>query len=323
MIGRAVTALLLVCGIGAASAGPAQASFFATGTNPAGNSADPANAERDLTEAAIGYDRNRGVLRAAVRLAGPAGSAPTFIGVFAGTRGPQGCNVYPAIGVSFITGGTDPQWHRLEGPGTPSQSGRVTMRTEDGGKVLLFEAESTRLEGVTPNCMIATLTDPGAATTVFDGIGPVDLIAQPDLGVEFGSMPDPFATGRSRQVKLTIRNTGDASAPKVKLRFKQAKGIKISPSKVTVGSIKAGAKRVVKVRITPSTKAKRTTDLTAIAASGKFEAQTKTEITHRKRKAPSSGGGGSGGGGGGSQTCVRWIPDFSGESGGSLGLVPC
>lgn len=36
-----------------------------------------------------------------------------------------------------------------------------------------------------------------------------------------------------------------------------------------------------------------------------------------------------GGGGGGSgtptppRTCTRWVPDFTGESGGSLGLVPC
>lgn len=324
MSNRARAALRIGAGSAAivgvwSAAPPAQASFFAVAEAPAGNSADPANPGRDLTAAGIGYNRTTGLLRAAVQFAGPPTADEAFVGIFVGTRGPGGCNVYPAVGITSFSFGGDARWARVDGPGGVT-AGNASAKGR-GETTQTFEAQDRRLEGVTPNCAIATLTAPGDAKVVYDAIGPIDLVAQAELAAKFAGVPEPFVTGRSRQVSVIVRNVGDADSGKQRLRIRSERGVTVKPSVVTVGSIKPGAKRTVKVRVTPSRKAKPFTDLTAIVGKAPLEAQAKTKVWHRAARKPSSGGGG--GGRGGSQVCNRWLPDISGETGGSLALVPC
>lgn len=320
-IRRAGAATGMALAAALALAGPAEASFFVSVEEPAGDSTDPARADRDLTAGGIFYDRKTGSLRGAIRLAGAPTGAPTMAVLAAGTRGPQGCNVYPAVGFSADIATGDPRWHRFEAPGS-GRSGPPSVRGT-GQTVQAFEAQDDDLEGVTPNCAIITLGDPTNAATIYDAIGPVDLTALPDLTTEISGVPDVFRTGRSRQVTVTVRNGGDAASGPIRVHFKTERGVAVGPSRPTVKSIDPGGKRTVKVRVTPSSRAARLTDLTAIVKAGEFEARAETRIIHRPKPRPSTRGGGGGGGTGGGRVCTRWIPDFSGETGGYLGLVPC
>jgi hypothetical protein len=73
--------------------------------------------------------------------------------------------------------------------------------------------------------------------------------------------------------------------------------------------------------VTLSPRARTATDLKVTAAAGRLIArQETTTISVRK---PTKPGGGGGGADGSSGTCVRYLDDPSGGTGGSLILVPC
>ncbi len=85
--------------------------------------------------------------------------------------------------------------------------------------------------------------------------------------------------------------------------------------------IRPGSRKHVRVRVRLFRSAGTSADLKVIARSGKLRAGAETKLRLKLPKKPPTGDGGGTGSGGG--VCVQYFPDLSGETGGSLGLVPC
>jgi hypothetical protein len=305
-----------------ALAAGASASFVGQATDPSGDSADP-NPGRDIVGAGLAYDPRTGGLFGTVRLRGEPGDAPGLLTLFAGMRTPTGCNGYPAAGFGSMTDELGAAWLRLD-----DSSGTATARGDadkDGFRSALqeFEATDRQLAGRRPNCAVATLTEPGNAAVVYDTVGPIALVGQPVLALRIGRVPDRIPEGKTRKIKLTVSNTGNAPTRRVRLKVARAKGLKAIVKPRVLKRIAAGRKRTVSVSVTLGTRASLTTDLKVSARAGKLVARDEDTLSVRRKDKPSSDGGGGGGGYDGPKTCVRFIPDFSGETGGSLGLVPC
>jgi hypothetical protein len=99
-----------------------------------------------------------------------------------------------------------------------------------------------------------------------------------------------------------------------------ARGLRVSPSTRTLAPLAAGRTRTATLRVRLSTRARASTRLRVTATAGDQRVRTEGRIRLLR---PSSGGGGGGGGSTPPRTCNRWMPDISGETGGSLVLVPC
>jgi hypothetical protein len=305
-------------GLGLLTAPLAQANFLGAAKDPAGDAADPSPA-RDIVAAAIAYDRRSGELRGGIALRGaPASETSSFIGLFAGVRTAKGCNGYPAIGFGSYSDEWGASWARLEGPGPPSRSGEAD-KTGYLDPVQEFEISTRALAGRKVDCVVATLTEPGNATVVYDGIGPIPLRALPALEATLGEVSEPLRPGQQRRIKLTLRNPGDALTGRVKISFKRARGLQVqAPRKLA--PIRPGKRRTVTIKVTLNKRASNPTTLSAVIAAGKLSARVEESLYFRS---PPSGGNGDGGEGSSPQLCNRWLPDLSGESGGSLTLVPC
>jgi hypothetical protein len=108
------------------------------------------------------------------------------------------------------------------------------------------------------------------------------------------------------------------------LKIGRARGLKTTVKKRALKPIAPGRRRTVKVKVTLGARARTATDLKVTATAGKLVARTEEALYIRRKQAkPSPGGGDGGGGQGGPQVCNRYSPDFTGETGGSLILVPC
>jgi hypothetical protein len=178
---------------------------------------------------------------------------------------------------------------------------------------------------------MASLTEPGNAANVYDSVGPIALVGQPVLSWRIRGVPKRIPEGQSRTVKLVVANTGHARTRKVRLKIGRARGLKTTVKKRALKPIAPGRRRTVKVKVTLGARARTATDLKVTATdlkvtatAGKLVARTEeTLYIQRKQSKPSPGGGDGGGGQGGPQVCNRYSPDFTGETGGSLILVPC
>ena len=315
---RARTAVaLLAAALGlAAVPSSASATQLVVGEDPAGDAADP-HPGRDLVGVALTYDRRTGHLRAGVRLAGtPSDDAPANLTVFAGHRTATGCNRFPAIGFATQTDLRTAQWVRLDGADAAPTTGWADKRYEDAAEE--YEVTDRALAGERPDCVVAQLNEPGNTAVVYDVAGPFDLRGLPELEAKLGRLPATMAPGRTRTVRLTLRNPGDASTGRVRLSASRARGMTVRMPR-SVPALRAGAKRTVPIRVTLSRRARSTTPLrvTATAASG-LRARDEGSLSLR-RAAPGGGGGGGGGdSGSGSGLCYRytWYPPFS-------ELVPC
>ncbi|MDO8188769.1 hypothetical protein Q5424_19940 [Conexibacter sp. JD483] len=295
----------------------AQAAFVATGSDPAGDQPVPG---RDLVGAGVGYDRRSGELVAAVALRGDPVAAPGFLSVLVARRTAGGCDGSPAAGFGSFTDEFDALWHRFASPTTVTAQGESGKR---GGATARqqFTVTDRRLAGLRVDCAIVMLSEPGRPELVHDTIGPLPLRALPGLALGLGA-PRRVRSGRGFTVKATVTNPGDAPTGRVVLRLAKARGMSAAPRTVTVRSIRPGGRATVSIRIRLSERADTATDLRVSARAGRLAVVgERTVLVRKPRRDPPSGGGG--GGTGGSRTCVRWIPDYSGESGGSLGLVPC
>lgn len=315
------TLLVLAIGLGLVAAPVASANLVGIADDPAGDAADPAPA-RDLVGAALGYDRRRGGLIGMVRFRGaPTSGTSGLVTIFAGKSTPEGCNGYPAVGFSTPTDGNDPRWHLFEGPqtvgvfGSPRTSGARTA-------VQRFEVIDRRLAGKQPDCMIATLTAPGDASVVYDSTGPIPLVAEPVTQLQLRDVPKRMRANRARRVRVTVSNAGDAPTAEVRVRVASARGLRVGPTTARLRSIAPGKSRTVTLRVSLSARARAQTTLKVTATAGKQKVEASGRIALQR---PARQGGTSGGSGAGRppMVCNRWIPDFSGESGGYLGLVPC
>lgn len=313
--------LAVLVGLGLAGAPAASASLVAIAEDPPGDSSDPAPA-RDILNAALGYDRRRGALVGMVRFRGaPTADTAGLITIFAGTRTPEGCNGYPAVGFSTVTDGLRPRWHVFEAAGSSGVFGD-TRKSGAGTAIQQFEAVDRKMAGKQPDCMIATLTAPGDASVLYDTTGPIPLVAQPVTQLRLQGVPKRLPADRPRRVRVTVTNAGDAPTRPVRLRVASARGLRATPASSRMQAIAPGKSRTVTLRVSLSSRARAQTPLklTATAGDQKVEAVGRIALQRPARK------GGSGSGSGTSRpptVCNRWMPDISGETGGSLALVPC
>jgi len=297
----------------------ARADFIATATDPSGDAADPSPG-RDIMSVGLAYNRKEGSLSGYVRLRGSPDGIPSFITLFAAVRTAAGCDGYPAGGFGSYSDEFGASWVRLDSStGPPAARGDADKRGFDS-EVQTFEASDAALGGRPWDCVVATITEPRNAAYVYDTTGPIELVGQPGLSVRVRA-PKQFRRNRSQSLKITLSNPGDGSARKVKLRLGRARGLRLSPRARTLGTIPAGARKTIRVKARFNDRARSITELALRASSGRLVAKGTLRLSVRTPRRPS------GGGGGGQNDlptlCTRWSPDLSGETGGSLILVPC
>lgn len=307
---------LLLC---ARLAPPAEAAFVADAPDPAGDasSADPAH---DILGIGFGYDRRTGQVVGAIRLGSDVErESAASVTLVAGTRTANGCDG-PAIVLASSTDAFDASWYRFATPET------VTARGEAGkrgylDRVQRYEATGRALRGLRPDCVMAALTEPGNAQNVYDTFGPVRLRPLPGLSLRLGGLPRRTRGGRDYTLKVTVANPGDAPTGRVAVRLARLPGMSARPRALTLRSIAPGRRRTASLTIRFGERAPVTPDLEVTATAGRLRVEEEISTVVSRRDKPGRGGGG--GGGGGIGVCTQWFPDFSGETGGSLGLVPC
>ncbi|WP_320670867.1 NEW3 domain-containing protein [Patulibacter defluvii] len=309
-----VVAIAVAAVVGLTAVPAAHASYVATAADPAGDAADPA---RDLTAIGLSYDRRRGELVGAVRFrAAPSEPTRSFLTLFAGQRTASGCNGYPAAGFGSYSDEFGASWLRYDAAGAPAAAkGEADKRDE--GTVQRFAIASRQLTGRRYDCVIATLTEAGNPANVFDAVGPLDLAAQPSLAVKLRGVPKVLTPGQRRTITVTVGNDGDAPTGRVRLRLAAARGLTASPRATTIKSVAAGGRRTARIRVSLSRRARSATPLKLTASAGRLKARDEAQLYLRR---PSRGGGG---GRGPTGSCVRYQADLSGQTGGSLILVPC
>ena len=301
-------------------AATARAEFIATATDPSGDAADPSPG-RDITSVGLAYDRKAGSLSGFVRLAGSPEEFPSLITLFASVRTATGCDGYPAGGFGSYSGEFGASWLQLDSAtGPPAARGEADKRGFDS-EVQTFEASDAALGGRPWDCVVATISEPGNAAVVYDTTGPVELVGQPGLSVRVRA-PDRFKRNRKEALKITVSNPGDGPAEAVRVRLGRARGLRLSPSSRTLGTLTAGQRETYRVKARFDDRARRLTEVKLRASSGRLVAKGTLELQVRTPERPSGGGRG-GGGSDIPKVCSRYSPDPFGDTGGSLILVPC
>lgn len=298
----------------AAAAAPSHANFVGAGQDPVGDAAG-GSPGRDLIAVALAYDRQSGHVRGGVKLAGAPDTVPANLTVFAAHRAAGGCVGYPAIGFATQTDLTGADWVRLNAAGAAPLHDEAGKLYDESAEE--YEATDDALRGQRPNCVIARLSDPQNLDSVYDVAGPFELRGLPELEVAVGKLPNRFATGRARKLRLTVANPGDGPTGRVRLKVKRIKGVKVQlPG--SVPSLRAGAHRTVTATITPARRSNGTSPELSLTATGSGDVSATLErrlwIFDKSR----GGKGGGGGGSDGSRLCYRytWIPPYS-------TLAPC
>lgn len=316
---RPLFAAVALIAVALVAASAARANFVATATDPAGDSSDPSPG-RDITAVGLSYDRRNGDLVGGIRLSGePSHETRAFVSLFAGTRTSSGCNGYPAAGFGSYSDEFGASWIRLDDAAGNGPRGEADKRGYLAD-IQEFEVSDRRLAGRRLDCVIATLTEPGNPANVYDAVGPIALVGRPALSLRLRGVSRTFGAGRPRRIKLTLTNGGDAPTGRVRLKFSRARGLAIKTKTRMLRSIAPRQRKTVTATVTLSQRARSTTDLKVTATAGRLVAREETNLHIRK---PTKPGGGGGGGDGTSRTCVRYQADLSGETGGSLILVPC
>jgi hypothetical protein len=293
----------------------AQANFVATATDPTGDATD-ATPGRDITGVGLSYDRRSGQLVGAIRLRGePSHESNAFVSLFAGRRTPSGCNGYPAAGFGSYSDELGASWLRLDDAAGNGPRGEADKRGYLA-EIQEFEVSDRQLADRRLDCVIATLTEPGNPANAYDTVGPIALVGQPTLSLRIAGVARAFGVGRPRTVKLTLTNDGDAPTGRVRLRFGHARGLTVKTKTRTLRSISPRRRKTVTATVTLGDRARTATDLKVTATAGRLIAREESTLYVRKPSKP-------GGGGGSTRTCVRYQADLSGETGGSLILVPC
>ena len=307
-----------VC-FGLAAPTVAQANFVGVAEDPAGDASDP-NPARDITAAGIMYDRRSGDLRGALRLGGePGEETRSLIALFAGVRTDSGCNGFPALGFGSYSDEWGASWLRLDGPGDAERMSGDADKDGYLSQVQEFEVSGKELAGRRLDCVIATVSEPGNAANIYDSLGPIPLRGQPALEAELRKVPEALTPGSERRIKLRLRNPGDAPTGRIRLSIKRARGLTVKAPR-RLRSIRPGGRRTATITISLSSRAKSFTTLRVTAKAGRLSAHAENEIYLRSPQKPRGGGGG---GDDDVESCVFFSPDLSGETGGSLILVPC
>lgn len=310
---------LLTIGLALAGATSAGAAFMAETEDPSGDSTGTLPGH-DLLGAGIGFDQKTGLMAGVIVLRGaPDPDQGAFLTLYAGMMGPGGCDRYPIGGFgSYTDNEYDAIWVQEDGPGD-TRSGGADKSTESGAAVQIFEARAKGLAGKRWNCLGAFLTDPDDSSIVYDTIQTVRFRGLPAISMRLPEVRRPIPLGKRRAVKLVVRNPGDGPLRNVRLRVRRARGLKVAPRRRLIEAIRPGRRKVIRLRVRLTRAGGSTVDLRASARAVKLRAEADTWLRLKlpKKKPPK------GGGSGGSGVCVQYFPDLSGESGGSLGMVPC
>lgn len=302
------------------AAAPAGAAYIADAPDPAGDSRS-AHPAHDVLGVGLGYDRRTGQAVGAIKLAGePDGESAAFVSIVASTRTADGCDG-PAVGFGSFTDEFGASWFRF------AHAGAVVARGEadkDGyrDQVQQFEITDRALRGLRPDCVLVALTEPGNAQNVYDTVGPLRLRPLPSLSLRLGGLPEKTRTARDYKLKVTVANPGDAPTGRVAVRLARVKGMSARPRALTLRSIAPGKRRTATLTVRFGERAPVSPDLRVTATAGRLrlEEEISTYVAQPDR---GGSGGGDDGGGGRIGVCTQYFPDFSGETGGSLGLVPC
>jgi len=159
--------------------------------------------------------------------------------------------------------------------------------------------------GMQWNCLVATVSEQGKPENVYDTTGSIPLKGLPGLSLKVRG-PKQFKRNRSQILRFKLVNPGDGSAKR--------------------GTIRAGKQKKFRIRVRFNDRARKLTRVVLKGSSGKLRLKGKMKLRVKTPKPPRHHKNGGGGGGGSSQTpgvCVQYAPDLSGETGGSLILVPC
>lgn len=305
------------------SAPSAQAAFLAEGKDPAGD-ATTGQPGHDIVGFGLAYDMRKGILAGAVRLAGnPSSDHPAILVLIAGMRSATGCAGHPSAGFVSYTDSRHASWVTM----STQQSSRngSADKTGMGRATQGFEALDRQLRGKRWNCLFVAVTDPDDANIVYDSATVHGFEGLAELAMRVPELKNPLKVGQTRRLKLTIRNPGDGPLRNLRLRVTPPRGVNVGPRARLIRRVKPRGKATVTVKVTMTAKAKFTNRLQISMRSGRLVAKESVTV-ERQRPKPKPRRGGGGGSGDDSfrpGTCVRYFPDFSGESGGSLGLIPC
>ncbi len=304
---------------------PAAASYAGSGTDPKGDATD-GSAAHDIVGFGALHSPGSGTLTGVVQLAGTSadGGDGVLAHISAARRTPAGCPAYPAIGLaSFIrTGGPSVRWGWMAGatPSSGDDDGFGRRETLENGRLLRFEVSDDRLKGGRFDCVFAWTSHTRTPDAQIDVTAVKPMTAQAELTATLRGVPKRQKAGQRRTVRLVLRNRGHARTGKIRISVGKRRGLSVRHAR-TVSSLKPGAQRTIRVTTSLTSKAKSTTPLRVTVSAGSL----KTRVDGELRRTGASGGSGSGSGGGSDtpQLCNRWLPDITGESGGSLTLVPC
>ncbi len=300
----------------------ANAAFIAETRDPSGDSTG-SHASHDLLGAGIGFDQKTGFMVGVFALRGrPDHDNAAFITLYAGTRTPEGCSGYPSAGFGAFTDSFDGYWVRQFGPGSHKLG--EADKTGYMSDLQTFEVRTREFRGKKWNCLAANLTDPDDASVVYDRIDSVAFRGLPALKLRMPRVRKAVKVNRTRKLRIVVGNPGDGPLRGVKLRIKGDRGLKLSRHQARIKLIRPGRRKAITVRVRPTRKAGTRADVRVIVRGGRMKAEKATTIRvkHPPEK-PRRGGGGGGSPSPGGGTCVQYFPDLSGETGGSLGLVPC
>lgn len=293
---------------------------MAEGTDPAGD-ATTGHPGHDITRFSLAYDPRRGTLAGTVQLAGsPHWEHPAFLLLVAGMRTATGCNGFPAGG--FLTELYDARasWLRMTGPDSGIDG--AAEKRGAGSAVQTFEVTNRKLRHTRWNCLSASVVDRDDANIVYDSATVYGFRGMPELALRVPEIRRPLRAGQTRWLRITVSNPGDGPLRNVRLRINRPRGVKIAPQARLIRRIKPRGKATVTVRLTMTRRANNLNRLRITARAGQLVASEATSVARRRPQATPRPGGG-GGGGDGSQTCLRFVPDLSGTTGGSLVMVPC
>jgi len=318
-IARRSLPLLVAVAAGLLLAPSARAAFVGEARDPAGDAASP-EAAHDIVAAGFGYDRATGAMKAAVALReAPYSATRANVVAYAGRRGPTGCDQAPTVGFVASTIAWSGTWLRFDAPNVVAARGEADKR---GGssQVQELEASDRKLAGLRPDCAQVSLLHPDGEQVVYDSMV-VDLRPLPSLGVRLSGLPGTVRSGRRHTLAIKVSNPGDAPTGAVRVRIAGLRGLTAKRAH-RVPSLKAGASRTLRVRVTFGRRARTSNDLAVTATAGELKAKAERRVTVRHPSRKPSGGSGSSRPGTPS-SCVQYFPDLSGQTGGSLGLVPC
>lgn len=307
---RVPLAVVLAFGACALVATPASANFVVSADDPTGDAADVSPA-RDIVRVGLAYDRRTGTLQGGVRLAGsPTTETAANLNLFAANRTASGdCEGYPALGFSTQTDLRDALWVRFDAAGSKAVTGTAEKVYDEVAEE--YEASTRSLAGRRPDCVFARLNDPANEDAVYDMAGPFKLRALPELSVTVGKARYLETGGSARTLRVVVRNVGDASSGRIRLKLKRQRGLSVRMPR-TLKSLRAGQRRTVRVRLRARKGARSNTPLLFSATGTKgIRAQDDSYVLVVRGSKAGSGSGS--GGGGKTKLCLKytWLPPYS------------